>query len=275
MPTTVAPLRSSAFLRSSARSSRSNSSPAVVHPDAAHIELTLEVCQAVDGMARACDSKAKGAATKASPQGLRATTSSFDVVKVLGDGSYSDVYLVQRLSNGQDAIKGSKEQEVDTLAHENKRGAGTMYALKLMTKSKLNPTVCDYLRVEAEVHLSLLHPFIVRMFGSFENEDRHAMLLEYAPGGDLHDLVTNIPNFTLDVTRTRRYMAQLVSALQYLHHERFGAEAGVVHRDLKPENILIDVEQSRIMLADFGFAKVLRKGEGCYSFVGTVCCLHD
>ena len=276
VPTNVVPLRSSAALRSSARSSRSYSSPSVVHLPTEDIDLTPDLRQIIDGMARACDAMAASSTkTSQNGHGLRPTSSAFDVIKVLGEGSYADVYLVQRRGHAQDSKQLQRQSKSPPKSppkpppKSQQPKEGTQYALKMMTKSNLSSVVCEYLRVEAEVHSSIIHPFIVRMFGYFENEDHYAMLLEFAPGGDLHDLISTIPDFTLDVTRTRRYMAQVVSALDYLHHGRFGPAASIVHRDLKPENILVDTCQSRIMVADFGFAKTLRKGDGCYSFVGT------
>uniref|UniRef100_A0A2A4J5D2 Protein kinase domain-containing protein n=1 Tax=Heliothis virescens TaxID=7102 RepID=A0A2A4J5D2_HELVI len=47
------------------------------------------------------------------------------------------------------------------------------------------------------------------------------------------------------------YAAQVVLALEYLHH------CGVVHRDIKPENILIGTT-GYILLADFGFSKIIK-----------------
>ncbi|MCU1383319.1 MAG: hypothetical protein JWL71_2016, partial [Acidobacteria bacterium] len=52
---------------------------------------------------------------------------------------------------------------------------------------------------------------------------------------------------TLPVTRTLRYITQVVGGLVAAH------EAGVVHRDLKPANIMID-EDDQALIMDFGIA---------------------
>ncbi|BGP32246.1 hypothetical protein JCM10296v2_004027 [Rhodotorula toruloides] len=53
---------------------------------------------------------------------------------------------------------------------------------------------------------------------------------------------------------TKLYMYQLLRALAYLH------ALGVCHRDIKPHNVLVDADSGRLVLIDFGSAKVLRKG---------------
>ncbi|PRQ71414.1 hypothetical protein AAT19DRAFT_10272, partial [Rhodotorula toruloides] len=53
---------------------------------------------------------------------------------------------------------------------------------------------------------------------------------------------------------TKLYMYQLLRALAYLH------AVGVCHRDVKPHNVLVDADSGRLVLIDFGSAKVLREG---------------
>lgn len=50
------------------------------------------------------------------------------------------------------------------------------------------------------------------------------------------------------------YMYQVLRALAYLH------AVGVCHRDIKPHNVLVDADTGRLVLIDFGSAKVLREG---------------
>lgn len=51
--------------------------------------------------------------------------------------------------------------------------------------------------------------------------------------------------------------------LRYLHQNN------IIYRDIKPENILID-KDGYIKLTDFGFAKILKKGENrTFTLCGT------
>lgn len=62
----------------------------------------------------------------------------------------------------------------------------------------------------------------------------------------------------------RRYMIQIVSAVEYLHG------IGIAHRDLKPENIMFESKSldSTLKLIDFGYSK--KTDENLETPVGTV-----
>ncbi|GAA5828091.1 hypothetical protein JCM3770_000865 [Rhodotorula araucariae] len=51
------------------------------------------------------------------------------------------------------------------------------------------------------------------------------------------------------------YVYQTLRALAYVH------SVGVCHRDVKPHNLMCDAETGRLVLIDFGSAKVLKEGE--------------
>lgn len=56
----------------------------------------------------------------------------------------------------------------------------------------------------------------------------------------------------LDPLDLKCYAYQMIRGIMYLHNQ------GVCHRDLKPQNML--VKDKRLVICDFGSAKVLRPG---------------
>jgi serine/threonine protein kinase len=71
------------------------------------------------------------------------------------------------------------------------------------------------------------------------------IVMEFLPGGDLFSLLQKCG--AIDEGSARIYIAQIVSALQYLHAN------GIIHRDLKPDNILV-AANGHLKLTDFGLS---------------------
>lgn len=104
------------------------------------------------------------------------------------------------------------------------------------------------------------HPFIIHLHDVFESETFIFLVFELCKNGELFDHLTSV--VALTEKKTRYIMRQLLEALEHVHNH------SVVHRDLKPENILLD-DQMNIKLTDFGFARVLSKGEKLTDLCGT------
>ncbi|XP_068792678.1 cGMP-dependent protein kinase 1-like isoform X2 [Struthio camelus] len=99
-----------------------------------------------------------------------------------------------------------------------------------------------------------------RFFGSFRDGQYVYLLLEFCQGGELWTKLREVRCF--EEPTAVFCSACVVEALGYLHGH------GIVYRDLKPENLMLD-KQGYVKLVDFGFAKVLGRGEKTYSFCGT------
>ncbi|CAH0491951.1 unnamed protein product [Peronospora farinosa] len=81
--------------------------------------------------------------------------------------------------------------------------------------------------------------------------DYVAMVTEFAPNGDMFDLVEAAG--ALPEPLVKVYACQLLRALEACHAN------GVVHRDVKPENLLLDINY-QLKLADFGVVAVAPMG---------------
>jgi serine/threonine protein kinase len=99
-------------------------------------------------------------------------------------------------------------------------------------------------RREAQVAARLSHPNLVSVYDFDAGEERPYLVMEYVPGGDLRERLTE-GDEGIDV---ERLAAELLSALRHIH------AAGVLHRDVKPQNVLI-AEDGRAQLTDFGIAQ--------------------
>ncbi|KAI9025790.1 camp-dependent protein kinase 6 [Phycomyces nitens] len=160
----------------------------------------------------------------------------FNVIKTLGTGSFGRVHLVQSKFNER------------------------FYALKVLKKSEIvRLKQVEHTRNERAVLLTISHPFIVNLWGTFQDSTYLYMVMDYVPGGELFSYLRKQKTFPDDVAKF--YSAQVLLALVYMHSKN------IVYRDLKPENILLDA-QGNIKITDFGFAKIL-KDDRTWTLCGT------
>lgn len=90
------------------------------------------------------------------------------------------------------------------------------------------------------------HPFIVKMFGTFQTSTYLFMVLEFVPGGEFFTHLRTKGHFKNH--EAMFYASSVASVFAFLHLKH------VAYRDLKPENLLLD-HQGFIKVVDFGFAK--------------------
>jgi serine/threonine protein kinase len=148
-------------------------------------------------------------------------------------------------------------------------------ALKRMGKNHLiEEDMLDSTRQEKDILSSLPpHPFVLRLFATYQDRDSVYMLTNLVQGGELYDyLHQRDHDRQLNHKDARFYTANIFLALSHLH------DHGFVYRDLKPENVLIGSD-GYLCLIDLGFAKacpyhILMDGEDvfheqCFTTCGT------
>ncbi|XP_031563299.1 3-phosphoinositide-dependent protein kinase 1-like [Actinia tenebrosa] len=162
----------------------------------------------------------------------------FKFGKILGEGSYSTVYVALEKATGKE------------------------YAIKVLEKRHMiREKKVPQVQREKEVLSKLNHPFFVKLYFTFQDKEKLYFGLSYAKKGELLPYINKLGAF--DETCTQFYSAEIISALEHLH------SLHIIHRDLKPENILLD-EKMHIQITDFGTAKILNDNDkGRNSFVGT------
>ncbi|KIM62755.1 hypothetical protein SCLCIDRAFT_1214865 [Scleroderma citrinum Foug A] len=121
-----------------------------------------------------------------------------------------------------------------------------LYALKYIDKSRCikQKAVANIIQ-ERRLLEEIDHPFIVNLRYAFQDDENCFFVLDLMLGGDLRFHLERKGTFAEDVVRF--WMAELASALAYLHRRR------IVHRDLKPDNILLD-SQGHVHITDFNVA---------------------
>uniref|UniRef100_A0A452R040 Ribosomal protein S6 kinase n=1 Tax=Ursus americanus TaxID=9643 RepID=A0A452R040_URSAM len=173
----------------------------------------------------------------------KADPSQFELLKVLGQGSYGKVFLVRK-------TKGSD--------------AGQLYAMKVLKKATLKVRDRVRSKMERDILAEVNHPFIVKLHYAFQTEGKLYLILDFLRGGDLFSRLSKEVMFTEEDVKF--YLAELALALDHLHG------LGIIYRDLKPENPgASPTEAVPISLSDFGLSKeAIDHDKRAYSFCGTI-----
>jgi serine/threonine-protein kinase len=112
-----------------------------------------------------------------------------------------------------------------------------------------DPELRDRFEREAAALARLEHPNVVRLYDVLEDEGQTVLVMELVEGDALD---TIIRGRTLDWDESQRYCAPVAAALAHAHAR------GVVHRDLTPANILVERASGRVVVTDFGLARLAR-----------------
>uniref|UniRef100_A0A3Q3BG02 Protein kinase domain-containing protein n=1 Tax=Kryptolebias marmoratus TaxID=37003 RepID=A0A3Q3BG02_KRYMA len=94
----------------------------------------------------------------------KADPSQFQLLKVLGQGSYGKVFLVRK-------IKGLDR--------------GQLYAMKVLKKATLKVRDRVRSKMERDILAEVNHPFIVKLHYAFQTEGKLYLILDFLRGGDL------------------------------------------------------------------------------------------
>ena len=146
-----------------------------------------------------------------------------EIIRMIGEGGMSEVYLVQDNLDRQFALK--------TLSANLSRDSSFRERFKQ----------------EAKIMSTLHHPNIVQLHSYFEEEDMFCLVMEYVEGGSLKDLIRDIG--PIPEERALNIFTQMAEALSYAH------DKGVIHRDIKPSNIMIG-KDNEVKVMDFGIARM-------------------
>ncbi|KAF2834365.1 Pkinase-domain-containing protein [Patellaria atrata CBS 101060] len=147
----------------------------------------------------------------------------FQVQRTLGTGSFGRVHLVQSKHNQR------------------------YYAVKVLKKAQVvKMKQVEHTNDERRMLQKVKHPFLITLWGTFQDSKNLYMVMDFVEGGELFSLLRKSQRFPNPVAKF--YAAEVTLALDYLH------SLNIIYRDLKPENLLLD-RHGHLKITDFGFAK--------------------
>ncbi|KAI0969313.1 Pkinase-domain-containing protein [Xylaria arbuscula] len=147
----------------------------------------------------------------------------FDLLRTLGTGSFGRVHLVQSKHNQR------------------------FYAVKVLKKAQVvKMKQVEHTNDERRMLGEVKHPFLITLWGTFQDPRNLYMVMDFVEGGELFSLLRKSGRFPNPVAKF--YAAEVTLALEYLHSRN------IIYRDLKPENLLLD-RHGHLKITDFGFAK--------------------
>lgn len=171
------------------------------------------------------------------------------------DGRYKIVKLIK--AGGMGAV-----YKVEDLKMGNREMA-LKQMLDSFTDSAARRDAIDMFLSEVQVLSTLRHPNIPQVTDHFIQEHSFFFIMEFIEGRDLSQILKAEGNPGLDEHRVAEIASEVCEALKYIH----GLEAPFAHRDIKPSNLILRNSDSRVMLIDFGIARVTNPQEGFW--IGT------
>jgi eukaryotic-like serine/threonine-protein kinase len=167
----------------------------------------------------------------------------YTILEKLGEGAFSEVFLVRHRFLG-------------------------LQAMKVFKSNSLSPTSDQF--KEAFILSRIAHPNIVRIFEANKingpDGERSYVTMEHAAGGTLHSFL--LARSQLPAEIAVGIQRQICAGLSAAHSQK----PPIIHRDVKPQNILLTEIESElnVKVADFGLAKNIDPKLRMVSAAGTL-----
>ncbi|KAJ6127253.1 hypothetical protein N7523_002865 [Penicillium sp. IBT 18751x] len=193
----------------------------------------------------------------------------YEVIKVLGKGSFGVVRLVREKKSDRvpiaeehvlpesslsvsrarshgvlrSAVDGAKNSRRRFMTGEKKE----VYAMKVIRKSEMIRNCQEgHLRAERDFLVAAAKSrWIVQLITSFQDSTNLYLVMDYMVGGDFLGLL--IRKDILREDWTRFYIAEMILCIEEAHRLQW------IHRDIKPDNFLVSAS-GHLKISDFGLA---------------------
>ncbi|CDW85297.1 protein kinase domain containing protein [Stylonychia lemnae] len=167
------------------------------------------------------------------PISHQSSITNFHVMQKLGEGAYSQVFKVKRISDGAE------------------------YAMKKVKMIKLSERERQNAVNEVRILASIQHPNIIAYKEAFFEDSTSCLciIMEYADGGDLLKQINNHKRKGTNFSEKESwyYFIQMVRGLKALH------DLKICHRDIKCANLFL-TKEGIVKLGDLNVSKVAKKG---------------
>lgn len=155
----------------------------------------------------------------------------YELIDEIGRGGMGIVYQARQVSTDRIvALKLIRGELLTSLSANTRQG------------------VLDRFRQEVQAAARLEHDHIVTVYDGGETEGHLFLAMRFVCGQSLGHTVRS--DGRLAPARAARYIASVARAVEAAH------QAGIVHRDIKPRNLLLDQQTDRVLISDFGVAKL-------------------
>ena len=122
-----------------------------------------------------------------------------------------------------------------------------IYAIKCIEINNFSQEELYNISREKLILHSLNHTGIIKLYDSFQYDNKFYSVMDYCKGGELEAYLKE--KKFLSEKEAKNIFKQIYNAVKYIHSQN------IIHRDLKPNNILFkDEEKKNIVLIDFGIS---------------------
>jgi [calcium/calmodulin-dependent protein kinase] kinase len=182
----------------------------------------------------------------------------YEILKDLGSGQHGKVKLAKDIST----------DKLVAIKIVDRTGKPSLMLNRLSRNNSQSQE--DKIRKEIAIMKKCDHPHVVKLIEVLdaENSRKIYLVLEYLEKGEVKwqlskddvinkinsnvsgDITNNIiddciPEPLLPMNKTKKIFRDVVSGLEYLHHQ------GIIHRDIKPSNLLVS-KDDEVKISDFG-----------------------